>query len=379
MLAPITSCTKHCWSTLIAATLLSSQQAWASAKPAQTKLDAQPQSSTQLPKRRLVVKGDLSYLKHKGLLSGFQSYLEKRYDVVYTSDINEHADIFLVSGYSQSFVSWLSLPNDAFRWLFGLDKKKVTPQRICGDSAPIKILYSHETQTSYPEGFDNCFDLMMGYDLKVDHPRYMTIAGAAYEFFHEKISTLYDPGKDLYRAGGCSPSQRKYDVCFLSNQSTDDKDVMSLSHERVELFRSLSEKTYAASGGKVENNIGYIVPRGDELNWMKNCKFVIAYENRTYPGYITEKPYQAWLAGAIPIYAADRSVLGNIDREAVVFGPDYDSVDAVVDQVIGLLKDDNAYCTIWSKSLHIDPDKNYEVLKETVKERLVEIVEEKLD
>ena len=340
---------------------------------------AQSQLTAKSPKRRLVVKGDLSYLKHKGLLSGFQHFLEERYDVVYTSDINEHADIFLVSGYSQNFVSWSNLLSDSFRWLFGLDKKQVTPQRICGDSAPIKILYSHETQTSYPEGFDNCFDLMMSYDLKVDHPRYMTIAGAAYEFFHEKVSTLYDPGKDHYRAHGCSPNQRKYDVCFLANDKAEDRDTMSLSNERVDLFKALAEKTYAASGGKVENNIGYIVPRGDELNWMKNCKFVIAYENHSYPGFITEKPYQAWFAGAVPIYSADRSVLGNINREAVVYGPDYDSVEAVVNQVIDLLKDEDAYCKIWNKSLHIDPDKNYEVLKESVRERLIEIVEEKLD
>ena len=154
---------------------------------------------------------------------------------------------------------------------------------------------------------------------------------------------------------------------------------MDLAFDRVELFNAFSKRTYVASGGKVENNIGYTVPRGEELDWMRNCKFVISYENRVYPGYITEKPYQAWLAGAIPIYAAHRSVLGNIDREAVVFGPDFESHEAIVDHVMSLVQDERAYCQIWEKNLHVDPDKNYPVLQAQIRDRLMEIVDEKIE
>ena len=154
---------------------------------------------------------------------------------------------------------------------------------------------------------------------------------------------------------------------------------MDLASDRVDLFNAFAKKTSIASGGKVENNIGYIVPRGDELDWMMNCKFVISYENRSFPGYITEKPYQAWLAGAIPIYAAHRSVLDNIDRDAVVFGPDFDSNDAIVDHVMHLLRDSDAYCSIWNKRLHIDPDKDFDVLQTAVRDRLIKIFEEKIE
>ena len=154
---------------------------------------------------------------------------------------------------------------------------------------------------------------------------------------------------------------------------------MDLAFDRIKLLNAFSKRTYVASGGKVENNIGYVVPRGEELDWMMNCKFVISYENRIYPGYITEKPYQAWLAGAIPIYAAHRSVLGNISREAVVFGPDFDSNEAIVDHVMGLLDDPDAYCSIWQKPLHVDSEKNFYVLQEAIKHRLIDITEEKLE
>ena len=112
---------------------------------------------------------------------------------------------------------------------------------------------------------------------------------------------------------------------------------------------------------------------------MNHCKFVIAYENRIYPGYITEKPYQAWLAGAIPIYSAHRSVLGNINKEAIVFAPDFESNDKIVDYVMGLLDDKESYCAIWNNSLHVDADKNYEVLQVEVKDKLVEVFEHRFD
>ena len=332
-------------------------------------------------KRKIVVKvppSDLQLLNHKGLLAGFQKFLEDKYVVVYTTDLQESADVLVVMGFSRNFVVWRNFLKDSYRWLFGIDKNIVTPQLICRDSAPVKILYAHETWTSFPEGFDDCFDLMIGYDQRVDHQRYMTVAGTAYEFFHEKISTDYQPEKDIWRAEGCHPERRKYDVGFF-NSNAGGKDFMDLAIDRINLFNAFSKRTYVASGGKFENNIGYIVPRGEELDWMMNCKFVIGYENRIYPGYITEKPYQAWLAGAIPIYAAHRSVLGNISRDAVVFGPDFDSNEAIVDHVMGLLDDPDAYCSIWQKPLHGDTEKNFYVLQEAIKHRLIDITEEKLE
>ena len=339
------------------------------------------QLKTPSPKQRLVVKTPGVWpflLNHKGLLGGYQRYLEEHYDVTYTTDQKEKADILIIMGYTRTFDVYQNYIKDFYRWLTGKDQTYVTPQYVCEDPAAMKVLYAHETWTSFPEGFDECFDLMIGYDQRYDHPRYLSIAGTAYEFFHEKISTAYDPKKDVWRAKGCQPEQRKYDVCFLASNGAK-KDFMDLAKDRIDLFKAFSERTFVASGGKIENNIGYTVPLGDELDWMMNCKFVISYENRIYPGYVTEKPYQAWLAGAIPIYAAHRSVLGNVNYDALIFGPDYESNDKIVDRVMSLVDDHDAYCAIWNQPIHTDADKNFDVQQNKVTSKLVEITKQKFD
>lgn len=42
--------------------------------------------------------------------------------------------------------------------------------------------------------------------------------------------------------------------------------------------------------------------------WLKNYKFNICFENGSSPGYITEKLFQAYAGGCIPIYWGDISL-----------------------------------------------------------------------
>lgn len=329
----------------------------------------------QSRKKKVVIKiskDSLHLLNEKGLLSGFLEYLNKHYALEVTSDLSADADVFLVYLFHRPFSSWTYYFRDSMRWLKGDYTQMVTPDMVCRDSSKVKLLYSTETWTSFPEGFDDCFDLMIGFDQRRNDPRYMTIPTLGYDFFGDKISTHYDDKKDPWRASGCAPEKRKYDICFL-NSNGGKKAFMHGARSRRALFHNFSKRTFVASGGKVENNIGHTVPRGDELNWMMNCKFVIAYENQIYPGYVTEKPYQAWLAGAIPIYDAHRSVFGYINKEALIYAPDFDSNDEMIDYVMRLINNKKDYCSIWNQSLHIDESKNYTVQKEAVTARLIEL------
>ena len=54
------------------------------------------------------------------------------------------------------------------------------------------------------------------------------------------------------------------------------------------------------AGGRVLNNIGYIVD--DKLKFQSKYKFSIAFENSEYPGYTTEKLVHPKLVDSIPIY-----------------------------------------------------------------------------
>lgn len=76
---------------------------------------------------------------------------------------------------------------------------------------------------------------------------------------------------------------------------------------RDECFEKLCEYKKVDSGGKHKNNIGHRV--GDKLQWLKNYKFNICFENSSYPGYLTEKLFDAFAAKCVPIYWGDTALL----------------------------------------------------------------------
>lgn len=66
------------------------------------------------------------------------------------------------------------------------------------------------------------------------------------------------------------------------------------------LFQELSKYKRVDAGGRVLNNIGYLVD--DKLKFQSKYKFSIAFENSEYPGYTTEKLVHPKLVDSIPIY-----------------------------------------------------------------------------
>lgn len=71
-------------------------------------------------------------------------------------------------------------------------------------------------------------------------------------------------------------------------------------------FDKLSKYKKVDSGGRHRNNIGHFVE--DKHKWLQNYKFNLCFENSSYPGYLTEKLFDAYNAGCIPIYWGDTSL-----------------------------------------------------------------------
>jgi hypothetical protein len=62
---------------------------------------------------------------------------------------------------------------------------------------------------------------------------------------------------------------------------------------------------------------------------MRNYKFAIAYENAAFPGYVTEKIFDAFFAGCVPIYVGAPDVTDYIPPETFIDKrnfPDYPSL-----------------------------------------------------
>ena len=76
-----------------------------------------------------------------------------------------------------------------------------------------------------------------------------------------------------------------------------------LSKKRLQFFEKLSKYKRVDSGGKVMNNVGG--PVKDKMNFIRDYRFVISFENASYPGYTTEKIIESLLADSIPLYWGD--------------------------------------------------------------------------
>ncbi len=143
---------------------------------------------------------------------------------------------------------------------------------------------------------------------------------------------------------------------------------------RDSLFKNLSNYKRVKSGGKHLNNIGRTIPYDRTREWFSQFKFIICYENQSFDGYITEKLFNAYYAGAIPIYYADRSVLQDINPKAIIFGPDFESEDALIEHIKKVDQNQTLYQSIWNEPLMLNPYYSYEAYQERLKAKIEQVV-----
>lgn len=146
--------------------------------------------------------------------------------------------------------------------------------------------------------------------------------------------------------------------------------------ERKEFFKELSEYKKVDSAGSVLNNMDTDVGRGEDIEWTSNYKFNIAFENKKYPGYTTEKILRAFLAKTIPIYWGNPHIEEDFNKDAFINVKDSDDFSCYVEQVKELDEDDDKY----KEMIMQPPFKNNEIpeqwKKETLEEEIKEVLEE---
>jgi hypothetical protein len=110
---------------------------------------------------------------------------------------------------------------------------------------------------------------------------------------------------------------------------------------RNEFFRLLSEYKRVDSGGDVLNNLGFRV--GDKREFQSRYKFTIAFENSSYPGYVTEKISDPLSVYSVPIYWGSPRIDEDFDSGCFVNCHEYDSFREVVDRVVSIDEDEDLY------------------------------------
>jgi hypothetical protein len=119
--------------------------------------------------------------------------------------------------------------------------------------------------------------------------------------------------------------------------------------ERNNIFHKLCEYKKVDSVGPLFNNMGYFLSRDpkqwhtSKFDFIGRRKFNICYENSSYPGYTTEKLYQALYCNTIPIYWGSPTVEMDFNINAFINRFDYSSDEEMIEKIIELDTDDNKY------------------------------------
>jgi len=98
---------------------------------------------------------------------------------------------------------------------------------------------------------------------------------------------------------------------------------------REEFFKQLSKYKKVDAPGRSMNNMPEIdsLYTGDTWQrkraFLNEYKFTIAFENYVYPGYQTEKLYDAMQANSLPIYCGDPKIGEVFNTKAFINTPDY--------------------------------------------------------
>ncbi len=122
--------------------------------------------------------------------------------------------------------------------------------------------------------------------------------------------------------------------------------------ERIEFFNQLSRYKKVDSGGRYLNNVGGPVP--NKMEFIKDYKFVISFENSSYPGYTTEKLVEPILVNSIPIYWGNPEVGNDFNVNRFINITDTVSYSSIIDKIIRLDQDDDQYLEVINEPLFVN-------------------------
>ncbi|MCL1867940.1 MAG: glycosyltransferase family 10 [Paludibacter sp.] len=125
---------------------------------------------------------------------------------------------------------------------------------------------------------------------------------------------------------------------------------------RDKFFQRLSQYKKIDSGGRYLNNIGS--PVANKMDFIKDYKFTIAFENSAVSGYTTEKLLQPMLVNSMPIYWGNPDVELDFNTKSFVHFSPNKTMDEVIEEIIFLDNNDKAYFEKLSQVWAENP-KNY--------------------
>ena len=119
----------------------------------------------------------------------------------------------------------------------------------------------------------------------------------------------------------------------------------SAKGEREQILELVQQHKEVISAGSFKNNKpdGSIVSRHQKPELLKASKFTISCESISYPGFVTEKIVDPFLAASVPIYYGNPLIGKDFNEAAMVNLHRFDSIQEGIESLMELDQDDDRY------------------------------------
>jgi len=118
------------------------------------------------------------------------------------------------------------------------------------------------------------------------------------------------------------------------------------SHKRIEFASKVMRHYHIDCPGLVFNNMPKLTGRGDQrekVEFLKDYKFNICFENSSYNGYCTEKIIHSMFMNTIPIYWGDPLVSKDFNPNSFLNWHDYNDDEKLINKIIEVNNNKDIY------------------------------------
>ncbi|AUV58739.1 fucosyltransferase [Bandra megavirus] len=155
---------------------------------------------------------------------------------------------------------------------------------------------------------------------------------------------------------------------------------------RIAYFNLVSSYKQVDALGRCCNNVDITNTRYEftsdqtyndiSIQYYTEYKFVLAIENQMIPGYSTEKLINPMIANSIPIYWGDSEIFKYVNKNRVIYIPDFSNNHDLLNHIKYLDENPDAYEKVISEKIFVNDSINVDFMEKQLSEKIKNIFSE---
>lgn len=232
------------------------------------------------------------------------------------------------------------------------------PEDIKKSNAKIKLFYTgeavHTRATNYSNNCLDIIDLSIGFDY-IQKDNYIRIPYWLLRHFHNEV--LNANKENIINAVTNINNARFNKTKFCSLMARYDLNGMkSIMYKKLSKIDNINCPSQLFHNDDDLKNVF----NDNKIEYLKQFKFNICPENSLEDGYVTEKLFDAFYSGCIPIWWGDENIEPEvINKKAVLYWKKDEDNKALIKEIEKLNKDDKLYESFTSRQKLSDGASDY--------------------